>query len=259
MLIVPLMSCGARFPIYALIIPAFFPAAWQAPILWLIYLLGIALAILCARVLRHTLFRGETTHFVMELPPYRRPTLKGLALHAWDNTRHFLHKAGTVVLLFSLVLWALASFPRAPRPAGAAGDRTAAAPELAQSCAGRIGHALESVLRPMGFDWRIGTAMLGAFAAKEIFVAQMGVVFSVGHAHESSEPLRARLRELYTPLNGLCIMLFMLIGLPCMATVAVTRSESGAWKWAALQFGLLTGLAYLITTLVYQLGRLAGF
>jgi len=259
MLIVPLMSCGARFPIYALIIPAFFPAAWQAPILWLIYLLGIALGVLCARILRHTLFRGETTHFVMELPPYRRPTLKGLARHAWDNARHFLHKAGTVVLVFSLVLWALASFPRAPRPAGAAGDRTAAAPELAQSCAGRIGHALEPVLRPMGFDWRIGTAMLGAFAAKEIFVAQMGVVFSVGHADESSEPLRARLRELYTPLNGLCIMLFMLIGLPCMATVAVTRSESGAWKWAALQFGLLTSLAYLITTLVYQLGRLAGF
>ena len=258
MLIVPLMSCGARFPIYALIIPAFFPAAWQAPILWLIYLLGIALAILCARVLRRTLFRGETTPFVMELPPYRRPTVKGLALHAWDNARHFLHKAGTVVLVFSLVLWALASFPRAPRPAGAAaaGD---VGPELAQSYAGRLGHALEPVIRPMGFDWRIGTAMLGALAAKEIFVAQMGVVFSVGHADETSEPLRARLRELYTPLHGLCIMIFMLIGLPCLATVAVTRTESGAWRWAALQFGLLTGLAYLITTLVYQVGRLLGF
>ncbi|MCX6997933.1 MAG: ferrous iron transport protein B [Kiritimatiellaeota bacterium] len=259
MLIIPLMSCGARFPIYALIIPAFFPAAWQAPILWLIYLLGIVLAVLCARVLRRTLFRGETTPFVMELPPYRRPTVKGLALHAWDNARHFLHKAGTVVLVFSLVLWALASFPRAAQPAGGAVDRSATAPELAQSYAGRIGHALEPVIRPMGFDWRIGTAILGAFAAKEIFVAQMGVVFSVGHADESSEPLRARLRELYTPLNGLCIMIFMLIGLPCMATVAVTRTESGAWRWAALQFGLLTGLAYLITTLVYQAGRLAGF
>ena len=118
----------------------------------------------------------------------------------------------------------------------------------------RIGHLIEPVLRPMGFDWRIGTALVGAFAAKEVFVAQMGIVFAVGETDEHSEGLRAQLRARYTPLIGFCILLFALIATPCMATVAVTRQESGSWRWALAQFWGLTIFAWLLTTIVYQLG-----
>lgn len=258
MLVAPLMSCGARLPIYALIIPAFFPEAWHAPMLWLIYLIGIGLAIVCAKLLRSTLFRGESVPFVMELPPYRLPTLKGMLVHMGERGGLYLKKAGTVILGISILLWALTTFPRSvdPDPGLSAEEQQAAA--LAHTAAGRIGHALEPVIRPMGFDWRIGTAMIGAFAAKEVFVAQMGIVYSVGEADEESVPLREKLRAQYSPLVGFCIMLFMLISVPCMATIAVTRRESNSWKWALFQLGGLTLLAYLVTVIVYQAGRLLG-
>ena len=186
MMVVPLMSCGARLPIYALIIPAFFPQAWQAPVLWLIYMIGIALAIVMAKLLRSTLFKGESAPFVMELPPYRTPTLKGVLIHMWERGWLYLKKAGTVILGISILLWALTSYPKLPpdkaeaealAEAGMAQeqvDNVMEAEALSYSLAGRIGHGLEPVLRPMGFDWRIGTALIGAFAAKEVFVAQMG-------------------------------------------------------------------------------------
>ncbi|MGI5870247.1 MAG: nucleoside recognition domain-containing protein, partial [Kiritimatiellia bacterium] len=130
--------------------------------------------------------------------------------------------------------------------------------ELSHTIAGRIGHAMEPVIKPMGFDWRIGTAMIGAFAAKEVFVAQMGIVYSVGEADEESEPLRDKLRANYSPLVGFCIMLFMLISAPCMATIAVTWRESNSWKWALFQLGGLTALAYVVTLAVYQVGSAFG-
>ncbi len=260
MLVLPLISCGARLPIYALIIPAFFPAAWHGRMLWIIYMIGIALAVLGARLMRSTFFRGETAPLVMELPPYRLPTLKSLAIHMGQRGWLYLQKAGTVILGISIVLWALTSFPRLPE-ADAAGKTPAEArqAELAYSAAGRIGLALEPVVRPMGFDWRISTALIGAVAAKEVFVAQMGIVFSVGDAEEAPESLRLRLREAYSPLVGFCIMLFTLIGAPCMATVAVMKSESRSWGWALFQWGGLTLLAYGLTTLVYQVGRMMGW
>jgi ferrous iron transport protein B len=139
-----------------------------------------------------------------------------------------------------------------------AGEDARQAEQLAHSFAGRIGSAIEPVIAPMGFDWRIGTALIGAFAAKEVFVAQMGIVYAVGSADEESEPLRAVLQAAYTPLVGFCIMLFCLIATPCMATLAVTRRESGSWGWAILQFSGLTALAWVLTVLVYQIGSLLG-
>lgn len=259
MLVVPLMSCGARLPIYALIIPAFFPAHWHAPMLWIIYMIGILLAIVCAKVLRSTLFKGESVPFVMELPPYRIPTLRGIMIHMWERAGLYLKKAGTVILALSVVLWALTSFPKTE-----AGDQSMSAEEirtteLSHTFAGRIGHALEPVISPLGFDWRIGTAMIGAFGAKEVFVSQMGIVYSVGESGENdSASLRDKLRKNYTPLVGFCIMLFMLVSLPCMATFAVTRRESNSWKWAFFQLGGLTLLAYVLTLIVYQTGSLLG-
>ena len=280
-LVLPLMSCGARLPIYALIIPAFFPQAWRGPMLWTIYIIGIVLAILLAKLLRVTLFKGEAVPFVMELPPYRMPTLRGLLLHMWERAWLFLRKAGTIILGVSVLMWALSVWPRPSaeltepfeQQAAAVEARTDLAPQekddllrsidnaaaeaqLEYSAMGRIGRAIAPLLRPLGFDWKVSTAMLGAFAAKEVFVAQMGIVHAVGEADEESETLRSKLQATYTPLQGFCIMLFCLVSMPCMATMAVTKRETGSWKWALLQVGGLTALAWVITAGVYQVGLL---
>jgi ferrous iron transport protein B len=284
-LVIPLISCSARLTIFALIIPAFFPLRWQAPMLWIIYLIGILLAMLAALLIRSTLLRGEATPFVMELPPYRMPTIRGIAIHMWERASMYVRKAGTIILSVSIVVWALMNYPKSKsvqeeyvRKVAAAkqqyqNEPSAASQQsldtileqlhqerqaklLARSAAGRIGHALEPALKPLGFDWKIGTAFLGAFAAKEVFVAQMGIVFSVGDAEKHPRHLRARLQENYSRLTAFCIMLFALIATPCMATVVATRREAGAWKWALFQFAGLTALAYLLTLLVYQLGSL---
>jgi len=257
MLVLPLMSCGARLPIYALFIPAFFPEAWRTPILWGIYLIGILLAVVLAKVLRSTLFKGEVAPFVMELPPYRMPTIRGTLIHMWERAWLFLRKAGTIIVGISILLWAMTSYPKAPEAnlAGLTGEQAQKA-ELSHSVAGRIGHALEPVMKPIGFDWKTSTAMIGAFAAKEVFVAQLGIVHAVGDAEEESQPLRAALQKEYTPLQAFCIMLFCLISVPCMVTIAITWKESGSWKWPALQLVGLTALAYVVTLTVYQVGRL---
>ncbi len=258
-LVLPLMSCGARLPIYALIIPAFFRPQWHGLMMWLIYMIGIGLSILLSLLLRKTLFRGETGVFLMELPPYRVPTLQGLATHMWERSWLYLKKAGTVILVISIVLWAMTSYPKPDEQAVAGmSEQQQQRAELQHSVAGRIGRAMEPVIRPMGFDYRIGTALIGALAAKEVFVAQMGIVFSVGEADEGSETLRAKLKQNYTPLQGFCVMLFCLISAPCVATLAICRRETNSWKWALFQFVGLTAVAYVITVAVYQFGVLVG-
>ena len=286
MLVLPLMSCGARLPIWLLLIPAFFAPAWRAPMLWLIYTVGIVLALGLALLLRRTVLRGDDAPFVMELPPYRLPTLRSVALKMAHSSGLYLRKAGTTILAISILLWAATTFPRPatyrvdeqiragqlivdaagsrghapgdgiPRltPDELAGRRSAEA--LEQSLAGQVGRALEPVFAPLGFDWKIVTAMIGAFAAKEVFVAQMGIVYSIASSSEGTEGLRAQIAHDYSPLVGFSMMLFLLVATPCMATVAVTRRESGQWRWALLQLGGLTGLAYVLALVVYQLGRL---
>ncbi|MEJ5260148.1 MAG: ferrous iron transport protein B [Anaerohalosphaeraceae bacterium] len=254
MLVIPLMSCGARITIYGLLIPVFFPPALRGPMMWLIYLIGIVLAIVCVRLLRRTLLKGESVPFVMELPPYRLPTLRGLLLHMWDRGWLYLRKAGTVILALSIVMWAATRYPRPPQELLTAEEAQTERVELEYSLAGRIGKWMEPAIRPLGFDWKIGTAMIGAAMAKEVFVSQLSIVYSLG-GEEDLERLREHIREDYSTLQGFCVMLFCLISTPCIATVAVTRRESGTWKWALFQFAGLTGLAYLITLLVYQTGR----
>jgi len=257
MLVLPLMSCGARLPIYMLFIPAFFAPAWRTPVLWGLYLVGIVLAVVLAKVLRSTFFRGEAAPFVMELPPYRMPTVRGTLVHMWERGWMFLRKAGTVIVAISVLLWVLTSYPKPPdeRLQGMDPDQQASA-ALSYSVAGRIGHALEPAMRPVGFDWKTTTALVGAFAAKEVFVAQLGIVHSLGEADEESESLRTVLQREYTPLQAFAIMLFCLISVPCMVTVATTWKESGSWKWAALQVVGLTALAWVVTAAVYQVGLL---
>ncbi len=305
MLVLPLMSCGARLPIWMLLIPAFFPEQWRAPMLWLIYMIGILLAVVLARLLRSTLLKGEETPFVMELPPYRMPTLKALIGKMFERGWLYMRKAGTIILGISIVMWLFSTYPqpesyqidrdiergktrvlqpvvpenmpeeqhdkviesqlyaaRALAPDGVEillpeqVERVKQMENLEYSAAGRIGKIMEWVTKPMGFDWRISTALIGAFAAKEVFVAQMGIVFALGDDESSTDSLRDRLAEAYTPLIAFSLMLFLLIATPCMATLAATRKESGSWKWAFLQFGGLTALAWVLSTLVYQIGRL---
>ncbi|MBN1764250.1 MAG: hypothetical protein JW860_03250, partial [Sedimentisphaerales bacterium] len=166
-------------------------------------------------------------------------------------------KAGTIILAFSIVMWVLATFPSVPENelAGLTQEQAEEA-RLRYSITGRLGRVLEPAIRPMGFDWKIGTALVGSFPAKELFVSQMGIVYSLGDTGESSAALGDTLREHYTPLVGFCIMLFCLIATPCMATVAVTRKETGSWRWALAQFGGLTLVAYILTTIVFQAGSL---
>ena len=286
MMVLPLMSCGARLPIYALLIPAFFALKWQGPVLWLIYVTGIVLALLGALLMRATLFRGENTPFMMELPPYRMPTPASLLIQMWTRAWLYLKKAGTVILGAAIILWFLTFYPKPPADhvppfeTGIAGSTEVAdgsvvvhgplayaemtdpndrrAVELSYSIAGRTGRFLEPVLLPIGFDWRIGTALIGAVAAKEVFVAQMGIVFAVGEADETSEDLRTQLRSKYSPLVGFCIMLFALVATPCIATFAITRQEARSTTWALAQSWGLTLLAWVLTFAVYQVGILMG-
>ncbi len=256
-MVIPLMSCGARLPIYALLIPAFFAEKWRGSALCLIYFIGVALAIICAKILRGTLFRGETIPFVMELPPYRVPTVRGVLIHMWQRGWMYLRKAGTILLAVSIILWAAASYPKADESmlTGLSED-DAQRVQIQHSVIGRIGKSIEPVVRPLGFDWRIGTALVGSFAAKEVFVSQMGIMYSMSEAESSSAALRERLSADYNALQGFCIMLFCLISMPCVATVAMTRQETGSWGWAFAQLAGLTVIAWLVTFAVYQIGNL---
>ncbi len=268
MLVLPLMSCGARLPIWMLLIPAFFAPSWRAPVLFLVYATGIVLALVLALVLRKSVLQGDAAPFVMELPPYRVPTLRAVLTQMNERAWVYLRKAGTVILAISILMWAITAYPQKSvydvDAAVAAGqvlteqqiDEARASEDLRYSIAGRIGNTIEPVIRPLGFDWKMGTAMIGAFAAKEVFVAQMGIVYSLGETDEESEGLRETLAKTYSPLVGLSLMLFLLISAPCMATIAVTRRESGSWKWAALQLGGLTAVAWLVSFVVFQAGSL---
>ena len=256
-LVTPFVSCGARLTIYALLIPSFFAPRWRGWVLWGLYMAGIAAAIGVARLLRGTVFRGEQAPFVMELPPYRMPTWRSVAIHMWDRAWMYLQKAGTVILAISILLWALGTFPRHPE----SGRHELAQAEILEYTAiGRIGKWIEPAIRPLGFDWRVGTALAGAFAAKEVFVAQMGIVYSLGSASgDDSDSLRQTLRLHYTPLQGLAMMLFCLLSAPCVATIAATRRETNSWGWALGMLLGMTAIAWTVTFLIYQAGMRLGW
>jgi len=294
MLVIPLMSCGARFPIYALIIPAFFPESLRGGMLLGIYLIGIILAIVLAKLLRSTFLKGESHRTTVELPTYSIPKFRTVLKNMFGKCTLYLKSVGTLILGASIILWALAFYPQKTEfdqdYAALSAQATASyemailtpdinldaekakldqqlksfaqaklAEEKSYAMAGRLGQWVEPVMKPMGFDWKISTALIGALAAKEIFIAQMGIVYSVGEADELSGALRSRLSENYSPLVGLCIMLFVLISAPCMATVAITTKESNSWKYGIGQFVGLTLLAWVLTVITFQVGTYFGF
>lgn len=270
LLAIPLIPCGARLPVFMLLIPAFFPPAWRSTMLFVVYATGIVLAFLVSLLLRRVLFPERAAAFVMELPPYRRPTFRRLLQPAWLNTLMYLRKAGTVILVFSMALWIAAHYPILPdqqrdalvaaQPADAPHglvDQQLEAAQLMHSALGRLGKALEPVFAPLGFDWRIATAGLSAIAAKEVFVAQMGVVFS---KETQADPKRLGevLAATYPRSTGVAVLFFMLLTFPCISSMVTTYREAGSWKYVALQVALLLGLAYVVAFLVKSVLSLAG-
>lgn len=252
--VLPMMSCAGRLPIYMMFVSALFPARLQATVLFGIYASGVLLALGCARLLKNTFFKTVQRDSPHHLKRLRLPSLRKVGALMWSRAFMYVRKAGTFILGASIILWFLNTYPTAEE--GAAQDAAAA---LEHSYAGQIGHSMEPVTRVAGFDWKVNSALLGAFAAKEIFVTQMGILYAVQNGDsgpESRQTLNARLKANYTPLQGISIMMFCLIALPCIGTVTVAKREAGTWWFALAQFAGLTLLGFLTAALVYQLGQL---
>jgi ferrous iron transport protein B len=268
MMVLPLMSCSARLPVYVLIIATVFGSASTlggvisagALALLAMYLLSVVAALGAAAVLRRTVLRGPTPTLLLELPPYRWPVVSVLVRSTWRQVRSFLVDAGTLILALTIIMWALLSYPKPP------GEVTPGE-QVRGSIAGRIGHAIEPALEPLGLDWRVGVGILGAFSAREVFVSTLGVVFDISEADETSQPLREALASatrrdgsrLMTPASGVALMVFFVLACQCMSTVAVVRRESGTWRWPLFMFGYQTVLAYVAALVVYQAARALGY
>jgi ferrous iron transport protein B len=288
MMVVPLMTCSARLPVYTLIIGALIPGSrvTQGLLMVGMYLFSVMTALIAAWVMSKTVkqLKAKRLPFLIELPPYRFPRWRDVLRMMWNKSSVFLKEAGTVILGCSIALWALLYFPR-ELPAGspdfpalieaapteeakqALEDRHQAL-QLENSYGGRLGHAIEPAIAPLGFDWKIGVGIIGAFAAREVFVSTLGIVYSVGgEADEASEPLRDALRNektadgmrAYTPLVGLSLMIFFALACQCMSTLAVVKRETGGYRWPLFLFAYMTVLAYVVSLVVYQGGKLLGF
>ncbi len=275
MMVAPLMNCGAKIPVYLMLIAAFF-AQYQAMAMFCLWLLSWAIALICSWVLRRFVIKGEQTPFVMELPSYHMPTLRGVMRHAWGRTWTYIRKAGTIILAVSLVMWALMFFPRMDEsaPAKHAGvssvphggisqpaDHAQCRTQLQQSYAGKMGTALLPLTEWAGFDWRDNVALVAGFAAKEVIIGTLGVAYSMGQVDpEGSEGLSEQLAgdETWSPLKALAMLIFVMVYAPCMSTLAVIRRESGSWKWACFSTTYTTVLALVLAIGVYQVGQAFG-
>lgn len=245
MLVNPLMSCSARLPIYLVMVGAFFPHH-ASLVLLTIYAVGILLAVLIARFFSRFLVRGDDTPFVMELPPYRMPTTKSILRHTWEKGQQYLRKMGGIIMIASMVIWALGYYPQHEAYATPAEQQE-------NSYIGRIGRAMGPVMEPLGFDWKLSVGLLSGVGAKELVVSTLGVLYTPD-AEVDSVSLSERLP--ITPLVAFCYMLFVLLYFPCIATLAAIRQESGSWKWALFAATYTTVMAWLVTFIVYQIGRM---
>lgn len=266
MLVAPFMSCSARLPVYGLLIGVFFGhlAAWQqGTIMAGLYLGGIVAAGLVALVLRRTALKGPSSSFLIELPPYRLPSLGEVARVTGRGVRAFAVRAGTIILALSVLLWAAMTFPRLPeeRTAGLDEQQVAQA-ALQHSLAGRAGKLIEPVIAPLGMDWQIGIGLVGAFAAREVFVSTLGVVHGVGGDDADTAPLASRMQEakrpdgtpLWTPLLAVVALVWFVLAMQCLSTVAVMVRETGGWKWPLIQLAGMNGLAWIVGFAIWQIG-----
>ncbi|WP_288267116.1 ferrous iron transport protein B [Methanobrevibacter thaueri] len=245
MMLVPFMSCTARLPIYAIFIAAFFEANHGA-ILLSIYVLGIVVALIVAAILKRTMFKGLSTPFVMELPTYKVPSVKGVLLHTWEKVKGFLRKAGTIILACSIVLWALSIFPLGVEFGSA------------DSVLGMIGGAIAPIFAPLGFGtWQAGVAIIAGLAAKEVVVATFGTL--AGMEEDDEEGITQLVHDTFTPLSAYAFMAFTLLYTPCFAAIGAIKQETNSYKWAATMCAITLVTAYIVSFLIYNVGLLAGF
>jgi len=294
MLVVPLMSCSARLPVYTLIIGALFPPSSvfgfvpvQGLLMVAMYLFSTIIALVAAAVLGRTLVKGRSVPLILELPPYRWPSVGSVLTMMWLRARAFLSEAGSVILAFTVLMWLLLSYPKVDPPpqletsAGAPAASVSVAPneaaieatasfgayQLERSFGGQLGKALEPVIEPLGFDWKIGVGIVGAFAAREVFVSTMGLVYGLGDIGDDDAPLRERMRAemhadgkpVYTPLVGLSLMVFFALACQCMSTLAVVKRETRSWRWPLFMFAYMTSLAWVTSFVIFQTGSALGF
>lgn len=290
-LIAPFMSCSARLPVYTLMIGAFFAGqtvlgfiSLGAILMLAMYALGIIVALIVAFILKRTLLKAPPPPFIMELPPYRMPSIRTVFQNMLTRAWLFVKRAGTVILAISIILWALMYFPRSDQPSAVSNQQQQIAadndqrstiseplPEgeqLRNSFAGRLGHLIEPVIRPLGFDWKIGVALIASFAAREVLVSTLSIIYNVGKdENEQSETLISAIRNakddngkiVWTPLTALTLMVFFVLAMQCMSTVAIVRRETNSWAWTLFMVGYMTGLAYLASFVTYQGGKMVGF
>ncbi|MDO4309550.1 MAG: ferrous iron transport protein B [Prevotella sp.] len=258
MLILPMMSCSARLPIYIMITGTFFAAQYRSLIMISLYAIGILMAVLMSRIFSRWLVKGEDTPFVMELPPYRFPTAKATFRHTWEKGKQYLKKMGGVILVASIIVWALGYFPH--------DDSLDTQQQQEQSYIGHIGKAIEPVFRLQGFDWKLDVGLIAGVGAKEIVASTLGVLYSGDDsvADDTVEDTGSKYSALYqkmsadgiTPLIAFCYLLFVLIYFPCIATIAAIKNESGSWRWALFAAGYTTVLAWAVSAAVYQIGSM---
>jgi len=284
-LITPLMSCSARLPIYVILIALVIPPhtyfgfiKLQALVMMGLYLLGFFTALIVAKVMSILMKNKEHSIFLMELPVYRAPRWKNALMVMYEKAKIFIFDAGKVILVIALILWALASYGPSGKMDAVEQHYTGlaiaqhseltkiqqeqkATDKLEQSYAGLLGKTIEPVIKPLGYDWKMGIALISSFAAREVFVGTMATLYSVGEADETSVPLRQKMANekrpdgtpVYTLATGVSLMIFYAFAMQCMSTIAIVRRETKSWKWPLIQLAYMTGLAYMASLLVYQL------
>lgn len=259
MLVLPMMSCSARLPIYIMITGTFFALQYRSIIMLSLYAIGILMAVIISRLFSKYVIKGEDTPFVMELPPYRFPTSKAIIRHTWEKGKQYLKKMGGIILVASIIVWALGYFPH--------NDQLDNQAQQEQSYIGRIGKAIEPVFRPQGFDWKLDVGLLAGVGAKEIVASTMGVLYSndssVAESNDTDNDTakytrlrRQMLSDGITPLTAYSYLLFVLLYFPCVATIAAIKNESGSWKWALFGALYTTALAWIVSAAIYQVGQL---
>jgi ferrous iron transport protein B len=275
-LIAPLMSCSARLPVYTLMIGTFIPEmkifgvfSSRALTMISLYIFGVIAAMSTAWLLKRTLFKAPTPNLMLELPPYRMPVPRNVLLVMWERGSEFLKRAGTTIFALSIVLWFLLNYPRidiARVEPGTSPDRIAAL-QTQHSFAGQVGHFLEPAIAPLGFNWKTGIGLIGAMGAREVFVATMGTVYSVGDADEESKPLRQAMREdkwpdgrpVWTTLAAVSLLVYFVLAMQCISTLAIVKRETGGWKWPIVMQVYMTAIAWTASFIIFQGGKLLGF
>ena len=266
MMILPFMSCSARLPIYIMIAGTFFSLQYRSWVLMSLYAFGIIMAVIVSKIFSSLVIKGEDTPFVMELPPYRWPTPKAIWRHTWEKGKEYLKKMGGIILVASIIVWALGYFPH--------NDDMPHAQQQEQSYIGRMGKAIEPVFSPQGFNWKLDVSLLAGVGAKEIVASSIGVLYSgddeiddddddfsedTEFSDDSEKYTRLRqamLRDGISPLAAYAYLIFILLYFPCVATIVAIKNETGSWHWALFAAGYTTAVAWIISALVYQIGSL---